>query len=114
MEAQNIGLQKKPRRARGKWTAEQREQILAESRQPGASVNEVAQRHGVRAALLTAWRRKSASRSMTKPVGSGFAAVQISAAAREGVIEIDLSSGCVRVRGIVDGAMLREVLAAAR
>jgi hypothetical protein len=51
---------------------------------------------------------------MTKPIGSGFTAVQFSAAASEGVIEIDLSSGCVRVRGIVDGAMLREVLAAAR
>lgn len=113
MEAQNIGLQK-ARRARGKWTAEQREQVIAESRQPGASVNEVAQRHGVRAALLTAWRRKAASRSIPRSAGSGFAEVQLSAAASEGVIEIDLSSRCVRVRGIVDGAMLREVLAAAR
>ena len=112
MEAQNIGLPKKIRRARGKWTVGQREQMIAESRQPGASVNDVAQRHGVRAALLTAWRRKAARRSI--PVGSGFAAVQVSAAASEGVIEIDLSSRCVRVRGIVDGAMLREVLAAAR
>jgi hypothetical protein len=31
-----------------------------------------------------------------------------------GSIEIDLVGGCVRVRGIVDGTMLREVLAAAR
>lgn len=111
MEGQNSG---KSRRARGKWTAEQRAQLVAESRQPGASVNEVAQRHGVRAALLGAWRRKAASLSMPKSAAIGFAAVQMSAAANEGIIEIDLSSRCVRVRGIVDGAMLREVLAAAR
>jgi transposase len=114
MEAQSSGLAKKIRRARGKWTMEQREQMIVESRQPGASVNDVAQRHGVRAALLTAWRRKAASRSIPKSGGSGFAAVQVSAGASEGVIEIDLSSRCVRVHGIVDGTMLREVLAAVR
>ena len=32
----------------------------------------------------------------------------------DGSIEIDLVARCVRVRGIVDGRMLREVLAAAR
>ena len=113
MEGQNSGLLKTTRRARGKWSSEQREQMVAESRQPGASVNEVARRHGVRAGLLSAWRRKAASRSARKSA-VGFAAVQVSASASEGVIEIDLLSGCVRVRGIVDGAMLREVLAAAR
>lgn len=113
MELQNSGLLKKARRARSKWTSEQREQMVAESRQPGASVNEVAQRHGVRAALLSAWRRRAASRSTPRTAAIGFAAVQVNAAS-EGVIEIDWSSRCVRVRGIVDGAMLREVLAAAR
>jgi hypothetical protein len=43
-----------------------------------------------------------------------FASVQLSAAPADGVIEIDLVAGCVRVRGVVDGTMLREVLAAAR
>lgn len=114
MESQSGGPVRKARRARGKWTVEQREQMVAESRQSGASVIEVAQRHGVRAALLSAWRRKAASRSAPKPAALRFAAVRVSAAASEGVIEIDLSSRCVRVHGIVDGAMLREVLAAAR
>jgi transposase len=63
MEDQNSGSVRKVRRARGKWTAEQREQMVTESRRPGASVNEVARRHGVRSALLSAWRRKAASRS---------------------------------------------------
>lgn len=104
---------RKARRPRGKWSAEQREQMVAESRQPGTSVSEVAHRHGVRTALLSAWRRKAASRS-GKPTAIGFAAVQLSSVPSDGVIEIDLSSRCVRVHGIVDGTMLREVLAAAR
>lgn len=111
MEGQNGG---KARRPRGKWTAEQREQMVAESRHPGASVSEVAQRHGVRAGLLSAWRRKAASQSKGAPTAVGFAAVQLRSVPSEGVIEIDLWNHCVRVRGIVDGAMLREVLAAVR
>jgi hypothetical protein len=37
---------------RGKWTAEQRRRAVADSRMAGASVQEVARRHGVRANLL--------------------------------------------------------------
>lgn len=114
MEVQSSSKVVKARRVRGKWTPEQRERMVAESRRPGASVNEVAQRHGVRSALLSAWRRKAASTSVRKPVSIEFAAVRVSRLPGDGVIEIDLSSRCVRVHGIVDGAMLREVLAAAR
>jgi transposase len=99
-----------PRR-RGKWTAQQRRRIVADSRVAGASVQEVAERHGVRANLLSAWRRQDASRAAKRVK---FAAVKVSAAPADGSIEIDLVAGCVRVRGIVDGTMLREVLAAAR
>jgi hypothetical protein len=98
------------RRRRGKWTAQQRRRIVADSRVARATVQEVAERHGVRANLLSAWRRQDASRA-AKPVK--FAAVKVSAAPADGSIEIDLVAGCVRVRGIVDGTMLREVLAAA-
>jgi hypothetical protein len=38
----------------------------------------------------------------------------VSAPSAESCIEIDLAGGCVRVRGIVDAQMLREVLAATR
>ncbi len=100
-----------PRR-RGQWTAQQRRRIVADSRVAGAVVQEVAQRHGVRPSLLSAWRRQDDASRAAKPVK--FAAVRVSAAAVDGSIEIDLVAGCVRVRGIVDGTMLREVLAAAR
>ena len=101
-----------PPRRRGRWTAQQRRQIVADSLVAGASVQEVAQRHGVRPNLLTAWRGRETALRRTKPVK--FAAVKLRVAPAEGSIEIDLAAGCVRIRGIVDGAMLREVLAAAR
>ena len=99
-------------RRRGKWSAQERRRIVADSRIAGASVKVVAQRHGVRANLLSAWRRQEDELRAAKPVK--FAAVKFSAAPVDGSIEIDLAGGCVRVRGIVDGRMLREVLAAAR
>jgi transposase len=100
-----------PRR-RGKWTAQQRRRIVADSRVAGASVQAVAERHGVRANLLSAWRRQDDATRAVKPVK--FAAVKVSAAPADGSIEIDLVAGCVRVRGIVDATMLREVLEAGR
>jgi transposase len=106
------GQESAARRRRGKWTAEQRRRAVADSRVAGASVQEVARRHGVRANLLSAWRRQEQAARAAKQVK--FAAVQLSTAPADGSIEIDLVARCVRVRGIVDGAMLREVLAAAR
>lgn len=99
---------------RGKWTEQQKRRIVADSRVAGAAVHEVARRHGVRANLLSAWRRRDGKSKVAAK--AQFAAVRVSAASppREGSIEIDFNGGCVRVRGVVDGAMLREVLAAAR
>jgi len=109
----------KKRRPVRKFTAEQRRRAVAESLVAGASVRAVAQRHGVRPNLLSYWRKQYA-------VGgaAAFAAVRVSGGSHArgtaeidshaGVIEIDLASRCIRVRGIVDGAMLREVLAATR
>jgi len=106
------------RRSRGKWTVEQRERMVRESAQPSASVSEVAQRHGVRANLLSMWRRQAGVAAPVKQRVSTavrFAPIQVQRpSAAEGVIEIDVSGGCVRVRGIVDGAMLREAVATLR
>ena len=99
---------------RGKWTEQQRRRIVADSRVAGASIQEVACRHGVRPNLLSAWRRHAGKPKVAAK--ARFAAVRLSAALppTPGSIEIDLNGGCIRVRGIVDAAMLREVLAAAR
>jgi transposase len=109
--------EKKQRTTRGRWTPEQRQEIVAASLVAGASINEVAQRFGIRPNLLTAWRRREAREiAAPKPKSkrTRFAAVRIKAGAMDGTIEIDQASGLVRVRGIVDAGMLREVLAATR
>jgi transposase-like protein len=92
----------------------QKQQAVAESNVMGANVADVAKRHGVRPALLSAWRRQLLPTATSPRKPAKFAAVRVGAAPVEGTIEIDLTGGCVRVRGIVDVGMLRAVLAAAR
>lgn len=107
----------KKRTVRGKWSAPQRQQIVNASLVAGASINEVAQRYGVRANLLSAWRRRHAEAiavAKRKSRPARFAAVRMNAVSTDGTIEIDLANRLVRVRGIVDTGMLREVLAATR
>ena len=111
LAATNGAAKKAPR---GSWTLAQKRQIVAESHAAGANVAEVAQHHGVRPALLSSWRRQVARMAEAAKKPAKFAAVRVNAALVEGVIEIDLAGGCVRIRGIVDAQMLREVLAATR
>lgn len=100
---------------RGYWTPERRQEIVAASFEPGASINEVAERFGIRANLLTSWRRRHARDRMSAKVkATRFAAVRVKAAAADGTIEIDQANRIVRVHGRVDTGMLREVLAATR
>jgi transposase-like protein len=113
----NIETGRKKRTVRGKWTAPQRLEIVEASLVAGASINEVAERYGIRANLLSAWRRRQAASVAVpkrKKAAVRFAAVRVSGAATDGTIEIDLSNRLIRVRGIVDAGMLREVLAAVR
>jgi len=55
---QDGAAEKTKRTKRGRWTPEQRHEIVAASLVAGASINEVAQRFGIRPNLLTAWRRR--------------------------------------------------------
>jgi transposase-like protein len=114
MEVNNSGMGAAKKAARGSWSMAQKQQAVADSNVAGANVAEVAKRHGVRPALLSSWRRQLSAKTASSNKPAKFAAVRVGAAPVEGMIEIDLAGGCVRVRGIVDAGMLREVLAAAR
>ena len=114
MEGNNSGLGSTKKAPRGSWTMSQKQQAVTESNVTGANVVDVAKQHGVRPALLSAWRRQLSAKAASSKKPAKFAAVRVGAAPVEGTIEIDLVGGVVRVRGIVDAGMLREVLAAAR
>jgi transposase-like protein len=76
----------------------------------------VAERFGIRPNLLTAWRRRrSCEIAVSKPKKRvRFSAVRIKSVAADGTIEIDPVNRLVRVQGIVDAGMLREILTAIR
>ena len=109
------GSAPKPRAAGGRWTVQQRREIRKASMVDGTVIGEVASRYGVRAALIVSWRRRierqpaRGSRAKSTPK---FAAVGIDRVSTNGVIEINLANRCICVRGIVDAATLREMLAA--
>lgn len=122
---------------RRRWTAQEKAVILAESFRPGASVAEVARRHGVSRGLLWTWRHQARKRGMVgepsfvpvrivdemaAPAGSptvdqnggGTAPTEQSgdsgAVLITGTIDIEIREAHVRVSGVVDAAALRQVL----
>lgn len=116
---------------RRRWSSEQKASIAGEAAQPGASVAEVARRHGITRSLLYSWRREAVGRSGIAsavpelvPVviagESSRSAIAVAerrkpSASPAGTIEIALP-GAVRVRvcGKVEERTLRAVLAALR
>lgn len=104
---------------RRRWAREEKAQITAESFAPGANVSEVARRHGMSLGLLHHWRRLARERGeAAAPSFVPVLPVEEPAPPRRSsatsLIEIDLGSACVRVRGAVDAESLRAVIAAVR
>ena len=95
---------------RREWPAEVKARILAETYMPGETVSAVARRHGLRVDQLFSWR-KLARRAAEAEGGEAmsFAPVVVAPArpaaprrrseARrgEGVIEVDLAAGLIRI-----------------
>ena len=110
-----LGIDRVAQRTRRKmrrFTVEQRQQMVAESFVAGASVREVAARYGVHANQLSTWRTQSSKKQTVAPTAKPirFAAVRVASTISDGIIEMDLTSCCIRVRGEVSAAMLREVM----
>ena len=108
--------------------------LIAQSLVPGASVSAIAMQAGVNANLLFKWRRLHVQNSVPAPAllpvcvipdrapactaqTTRSGACDPSAAgagAAHGVIEIDLAGAQLRLRGTVDEALLHSVLRALR
>jgi len=115
---------------RRRWSSEQKAALVSEVAQPGASVAEIARRHGISRSLLYSWRREIMAHSDVAPRLPELVPVVIAGGADEppaaedrrkpsapaaGTIEIALP-GAVRVRvcGKIEERTLRTVLAALR
>jgi transposase len=129
-----LGRRVAPRNFR---TVDEKIQIVTESRMPGASVAEVARRHGVNANQVFTWRLQQEQgvlgrRKRGRPAAVRLLPVQVSREAREspaeasavppaaapvseGRIEITLADGIrIAISGAVPAEQLRQVLAVLR
>jgi transposase len=96
------------------WTTMEKEQLVAATLEPGASVSVVARQAGMHPSQLYGWRRQLCARAP-----AGFASVRIAPEASpagqadRGMIEIEFATGArMRISGAVDAAMLTAVVAA--
>lgn len=110
-------------RRRRTYSDEEKQRLVTESFEPGASVSGIAQRHGMNANLLFTWRRQLRQGPADKPamelipieIGGAPEASPVTTAPtdRRGAIEITLASGArVHVDAHVNEAALKRVLAA--
>jgi transposase len=114
-------------KARRRFSAEERRAMVEECQAPGASVSEVALRHGVNTNQLFKWRRQhmgaAARRVALLPVtieaseGAEVAASSVDskpspAEQRDGSIEIELGGARIRLHGAVDPQAIRAVVLA--
>ena len=115
---------------RRRWSNEQKRAIIAQIDVGGATLSEVARRHGIHASLLFRWRRDLGSPFGHPPTEASAAAAPsfvpvmlaapttpapaaTSVAAKPGAIEIVIAGGrTVRVGADVDTAALARIIAA--
>ena len=113
---------------RRSWSRQQKRAIIAEIDVGGATLSEVARRHGIHASLLFRWRRDLGSAFEQPPIEAGatavpsFVPVMLAApttpaaactAGKASAIEIVIAGGrIVRVGADVDPAGLLRIIAA--
>jgi transposase len=99
---------------RRRWSAAEKQQLVAASLEPGACVSALAREAGIHASQLYGWRRQ-----LRAEPPMSFASVQITPDATyagrvgPGTIEIEFASGArLRIAGTVDPATLTAAVAA--
>ena len=99
---------------RRRWSAAEKERLVAATLEPGASVTAIAQEAGIQPGQLYGWRRQARAQA---PIG--FAPVRIASGPGSaaltvgGAIEIEFANGTrMRIAGAVDAATLAAAVAA--
>jgi transposase len=95
---------------RRRWSAAEKERLIAASLEPGSSVSAVAREAGIHPSQLYGWRRQLCLR---REPAAGFAAVRIATepspagAPAAGTIEVEFANGSrMRITGAVDPTTL--------
>ncbi len=105
---------------RRRWSRDEKARITSESFVCGASVSDVARRHGMSLGLLHHWRRVArrgadeAEQSFVPVLPVEERDLPPAETRAGGVIEIEFYGANIRLCGPVDGLALRTVLAAVR
>ena len=112
------------RRARRRWSEDDKRRLVAETLAPGETVHGVARRRGVSTSQLFTWRKRlraEAGFPPPPPTVPGFAAVAVAPppgpvlgdATPAGVIEVELpDGGRVRISGAPDPVVVAAALRA--
>jgi transposase len=100
---------------RRRWSAAEKERLVAASLEPSASVSAVAREAGIHPSQLYGWRRQLLRRS---PPAASFTAVRIATQAvptdlpAGGLIEVEFANGSrMRITGAIDAATLTTAIA---
>jgi transposase len=100
---------------RRRWSAAEKERLVAASLEAGASVSAVAREAGIQPGQLYGWRRQLLRRSQPR---ASFAAVRIATEPAPagllaaGLIEVEFANGSrIRITGAVDPATLTRTIA---
>ncbi len=98
---------------RRRWSAAEKQQVVATTLEPGASVSAVAREVGIHPGQLYGWRRQLLTQQP-----AGFAPVRIASDAASagvagpGTIEIEFATGArMRITGAVDAAAVTAAVA---
>ena len=96
------------------WTSDVKAMIVAESYEPGARVGEVARRHGLASAQLTAWRRASRKHEATVDPVPDVSFADLLCEEPRAPIEVEASGVVVRLAHDAPSAQIAEVASALR
>jgi transposase len=98
---------------RRRWSASEKQQLVAASLEPGASVSAVAREAGIHASQLYGWRRQLRTQAPISFAPLRIAPGVASGLTGSGTIEIEFASGArMRIAGAADPAALTAAVAA--
>jgi transposase len=117
-----IGPEPGPEPRRRRRSAQEKREIAEASRQPGASVAEIAQSYGVHPSQVFKWRRAYRGELLEKKAPSALLRVRVTdsveeeqvevntSSIRQGTIHIQFARARVSIEGSADAATVRAVL----